>query len=301
MYDRSAARVTVLSSPYPALHNAVLAPTTIVHYASRDGTALWGYLTSPTGAGPHPLVVMPHGGPETRDSYGYSFFIQFLASHGYSVFQPNFRGSEGSGRSFVLAGRQHWGRRMQDDITDGVHALIQSGATDASHICIVGSSYGGYAALAGITLTPDLYRCGISIAGVSDLPRMLDWVHRSYNPHIGAYDYWTTLIGNPSTMGDELAAVSPARHAADVRAPLLLIHGEADPVVPIEQSNFMNEAMQHAGKSVQLVTFPNENHFWPSWPRRDLMSLMQQVQDFLDTNIGPKTTTPVAAPAAHAP
>ncbi len=294
MYDRTTAHVTILSSPYPALRNAALRPMTIVHYTSRDGTALWGYLTAPAGAGPHPLVVMPHGGPEVRDSYSYDFFVQFLASRGYSVFQPNFRGSEGSGRSFVVAGRQQWGRRMQDDITDGVQALIQTGAADASRICIVGSSYGGYAALAGVTLTPSLYRCAISIAGVSDLPRMLDWVRRTYNPRIGAYDYWTTLIGNPATMGDELTAVSPAHHASDVRAPLLLIHGEVNSVVPIEQSNIMNDAMHRAGKSVQLLTYPGENHFWPSWSGRDLVSMMQKVEDFLDQNIGPSATAPPA-------
>jgi dienelactone hydrolase len=297
MYERSAAHVTILSSPYPALRNAALRPTTIVPFRSRDGTALWGYLTSPPGAGPHALVVMPHGGPEMRDSYSYDFFVQFLASRGYSVFQPNFRGSEGSGRSFVVAGRRQWGRRMQDDITDGVHALIQTGAADASRICILGSSYGGYAALAGITLTPSLYRCAISIAGVSDLPRMLDWVRHTYNARIGAYDYWTTLIGDPATMGDELIAVSPARHAAQVRAPLLLIHGDADSVVPIEQSNMMNEAMRGSGRPVQLVTFEGEGHSWPSWAGRDLISMMQKVQDFLDQNIGP--SAPAPAPPAQ--
>jgi dipeptidyl aminopeptidase/acylaminoacyl peptidase len=239
---------------------------------------------------------MPHGGPEVRDSYSYDFFVQFLASRGYAVFQHNFRGSEGSGRSFVVAGRRQWGARMQDDITDGVHALIETGAAEASRICILGSSYGGYAALAGVTLTPDLYRCGISIAGVSDLPRMLDWVRHTYNPRIGAYDYWTTLIGDPATMGDELIAVSPARHAAAVRAPLLLIHGDADDVVPIEQSNMMNDAMHGSGRPVQFITFAGEGHFWPSWAGRDLITLMQKVQDFLDQNIGP--SAPAQAPPA---
>jgi dipeptidyl aminopeptidase/acylaminoacyl peptidase len=152
------------------LREEQLSPVETIAYSTRDGAQIWGYLTTPRGAPRSaPLIVMPHGGPESRDVYGFDTLAQFLASRGYLVFQPQFRGSGGFGRAFAELGYRQWGQRMQNDVTDGVRHLIETGRADASRICIFGASYGGYAALAGAAFTPDLYRCAVSWAGVSDL------------------------------------------------------------------------------------------------------------------------------------
>ncbi|MBK8545304.1 MAG: S9 family peptidase [Caulobacteraceae bacterium] len=281
VYDRQNDAISFLASTQPQITAQNLAPMRIVDYASRDGTRLWGYLTEPTTPGPHPLVVFPHGGPESRDSYSYDFFVQYLAWRGYAVFQPNFRGSEGSGRSFATAGYRQWGRRMQDDISDGVQDLIANGVVDRDRICIVGASYGGYAALAGVTLTPDLYRCAISIAGVSDLVEMLNHERSEEGRGSAAYSYWLQVIGDPSANRDELIAVSPARHAADVRVPVLLIHGEDDSIVPFEQSEIMRDALNSAGSNTQLIEIEDEGHIWGAWSREHRQRLLEETDRFL--------------------
>lgn len=281
VYDRQSDAISFLASTQPQLTADNLAPMRVVEYAGRDGTRLWGYLTEPKTPGPHPLVVFPHGGPESRDSYSYDFYVQYLAWRGYAVFQPNFRGSEGSGRSFATAGYRQWGRRMQDDVTDGVQHLIQSGAVDRERICIVGASYGGYAALAGVTLTPDLYRCAISIAGVSDLVEMLNHERSEEGRGSAAYSYWTQVIGDPSANRDELIAVSPARHAGNVRVPVLLIHGEDDGIVPFEQSERMRDALRSAGRETQLIEIEDEGHSWGAWSRENRQRLLEETDRFL--------------------
>lgn len=286
VYDVGARHLTLVASSQPRLRAEEMARTQVVNYQARDGAALWGYLTTPDTPGPHPLVVMPHGGPEARDSYAYSFFVQFLAWRGYAVFQPNFRGSEGSGRSFAAAGYRQWGRLMQDDITDGVRHLAASGAIDGERICIVGASYGGYAALAGAALTPDLYKCAVSIAGDSDLIAMLNAERREEGRGSWAYAYWRRLVGDPNADRDALIAVSPARQAANVRIPILLIHGEDDTVVPLEQSQIMQQALTRAGRPVQLITIDDAGHSWGSWTREDRQRLLEETDRFLAQHIG---------------
>jgi dipeptidyl aminopeptidase/acylaminoacyl peptidase len=281
VYDREADAMNFLASTQPHLTPENLAPMRVVEYAGRDGVQLWGYLTEPRTPGPHPLVVFPHGGPEARDSYSYDFYVQYLAWRGYAVFQPNFRGSEGSGRSFATAGYRQWGRRMQDDITDGVQRLINSGAVDRQRICIVGASYGGYAALAGVTLTPDLYRCAISIAGVSDLVEMLNDERSDEGRGSATYSYWVQVIGDPSANRDELIAVSPARQVQNVRVPVLLIHGEEDSIVPLEQSERMRNALREAGRETTLVEIEDEGHYWGSWSRENRRRLLEETDRFL--------------------
>ncbi|MFT3726943.1 MAG: alpha/beta fold hydrolase [Terricaulis sp.] len=295
VYDTESAQISLLGSAYPHISRQSLSPTNIVQYTGHDGTRLWGYLTGQTEGGPHPLVVFPHGGPEARDEFGYDFFAQFLASRGYLVFQPNFRGSEGSGRAFASAGHHQWGRAMQDDITDGVRRLVHAGIADAHKVCIVGGSYGGYAVLAGLSLTPDVYACGVSISGVSDLPQMLQWERSTNDQRTGLYEYFVSLIGDPSTARDELEAVSPARQVAHITAPLLLIHGTADDIVPVEQSQIMNRAMTAAGKSVQYDEIKDEGHIWAEWSSRDLTHMLSEVDAFLAQHIGP-TAPPQTAP-----
>jgi dipeptidyl aminopeptidase/acylaminoacyl peptidase len=287
VYDLAAAQLAPIGSTYPQLPRGQLSPTSIVHYTARDGTALWGYLTTPRGAaGPQPLVVLPHGGPESRDSYGFGYFEQYLVSRGYAVFQPNFRGSEGSGRSFAMAGRRQWGLRMQDDITDGVRHLIAQGAVDPARICIVGASYGGYAALAGGAFTPDLYRCVVSIAGDADLIQMLDEERQGQGRNSLGYAYWVEVTGDANADRDALIATSPARHAANFTAPVLLIHGRADYTVRVEQSETMRDALRRAGKPVEYLDFEDEGHHWAYWEPSHRQTMLETVDRFLGQHIG---------------
>ena len=232
-------------------------------YAARDGLSIPAYLTLPYGSSGKnlPMVVMPHGGPEARDSGGFDGWAQFLASRGYAVLQPQFRGSDGFGKVFRDAGHYQWGLKMQNDISDGVKNMIGTGVADASRICIVGWSYGGYAALAGMTFSPELYKCGVAGAPVSDLPKMLTWVSKRMGRDLRPNDYWVKRIGHPINDLDRLNATSPAQHAGNIRGPIMLIHGKNDTTVPFEQSEFMLEALTKAGKSGELVSIGGDDHY----------------------------------------
>ncbi len=276
LYDRAAGRVSPVADMHPSVDGAALSPTQVVTYAARDGAQLWAYVTARPGAsGPRPMIVYPHGGPEARDFYGYDSFAQFLASRGYLVLQPNFRGSAGFGRAFADAGRGQWGRLMQDDVTDAVRHMIASGAADAARICIVGASYGGYAALAGAGLTPDLYRCAVSIAGVTDLPEM---VYRASASGSATRHYLLRSIGDPGSNRAALDAVSPRHLAEQIRAPVLLIHGEEDDVVEIRQSELMQQAL---GRQTRLIRLPDEGHYWDDWSREHRLEVYREVDRFL--------------------
>lgn len=282
-YEPSSARLEPLARVFPSIDFEALSPTEVVPYTSRDGTPLWAYVTSRPGLTRAPMIVMPHGGPEARDYYGYDAFAQFLASRGYVVVQPNFRGGDGFGRSFADAGRQQWGLRMQDDVTDAVQHMIATGSVDPQRICIVGASYGGYAALTGVALTPDLYKCAISIAGVSDLRLMLR-AERASGARSMNYQYWLRSIGNDR---DQLASVS-ARFLVDrITAPVLLLHGDADDTVLIDQSQVMERAMRGAGKSVRFVSLEGENHYWNDWSRESRLVLFRETEAFLAQHLGP--------------
>jgi len=202
-----------------------------------------------------PTIVMPHGGPTARDVWGWNAEAQFLASRGFAVFQPNYRGSTGFGREHERKGYRQWGLSMQDDISDGVAWLVEQGIADPQRIGIYGASYGGYAALQGLVKTPELYRAGASFAGVSD---MIEWLDEIDQYHFS--DFNRPVHGDRSDDRDQLEATSPARHAARVRAPVLLAHGEADPIVGVEQSRAMEDALEDAGKSVEAYYYPDEGH-----------------------------------------
>src|SRR4029077_2261187 len=164
--------IEIIGVAQKALVDVARPRSTVISYLARDGKELSGYLTAPAGSDPQgklPLVLLPHGGPEARDSLEFNPWVQFLVARGYAVFQPNFRGSDGFGRKFAESGYGEWGRKMQDDLTDAVKALVNLGTVDPARVCIVGASYGGYAALAGAALTPDVYKCAVSISGISDL------------------------------------------------------------------------------------------------------------------------------------
>lgn len=261
--DTTSGEISEIGKAYPALTAADVGSSKYFTYSARDGLAIPAYLTLPNGSLGKglPLVVMPHGGPEARDVGGYDQWAQFLASRGYAVLQPQFRGSDGYGKAFRDAGRLQWGLKMQDDITDGVKHLVSTGVADASRVCIVGWSYGGYATLAGMTITPEVYRCGVAGAGVSDLPKMLAWESKNYGRDLRDEDYWVRVIGHPLRDSDKLEAASPARLVDRIRGPILMIHGKDDTVVPLEQSEIMLEAMKKANKNGQLVVVGGDDHW----------------------------------------
>lgn len=288
VYDRNAANVRSLAEVFPDAPIAALSPTTVVEYASRDGQPLWAYVTAQEGApGPRPTVIFPHGGPEARDYHEYDAYVQFLASRGYVVVQPNFRGGDGFGRAFADAGRGQWGLRMQQDVEDATRHVIDAGITDPQRVCIVGASYGGYAALAGATLTPDLYRCAISISGVSDLVEVLRQERRSNGTLSLSYHYWLRSIGDPSANRDALHATSPALLADRVTAPVLLIHGTEDEVVVARQSELMQRALERAGKPVRFVELEGAGHTWYAWTVEQRTTLFTETESFLAQHIGP--------------
>jgi dipeptidyl aminopeptidase/acylaminoacyl peptidase len=234
-------------------------------------------LTLPNGSAGQrlPLVVMPHGGPEARDSATFDSWAQFLASRGYAVLQPQYRGSAGFGLRHRNAGRRQWGLLVQDDISDGVMHLIKTGVADPARVCIVGWSFGGYATMAGLAFSPDLYKCGVAGAGVSDLIAMLEYEAKYTGQWLGDNDYWTWLIGSPGADRARLIATSPAQHAAKFKAPLLLVHGKDDTVVPKSQSDLMADSLKAAGRPYEYVVLEGEDHHLsnPSTSKRFLQEL----------------------------
>jgi dipeptidyl aminopeptidase/acylaminoacyl peptidase len=231
-----------------------------------------------------PLVVLVHGGPTARDDFEFDWWASFLASRGYAVLQPNFRGSSGYGAAWEEAGYREWGRLMQTDVEDGALVLGRNGIADPERICIVGGSYGGFAALAGAALTPERYACAAAIAGVSDLPMMLSNVAIAIGSQSMPSDWWGMLIGDRREDGAALRAVSPAHQAANVRAPVLLIHGANDTVVPIAQSRRMADALRSAGKDVRLVEYPGEDHWLSDATTR--IAMLRELETFLAAHLG---------------
>jgi len=259
--DVDARRAKWIGAQYSGLGPNDISPQQKIRYKAADGLELTGYLTLPRGkpAKDLPLVVFPHGGPASRDTPGFDWWAQGMASRGYAVLQVNFRGSDGLGADLLEAGYGQWGRKMQTDLSDGVRHLASQGIIDPKRVCIVGGSYGGYAALAGATIDRGVYRCAVSVAGVSDLKRQV-----SYSRNRGGrstYRYWTRFMGAEDLGDAVLTAYSPAAQAAKAEAPVLLIHGKDDTVVPLEQSRVMAEALKKAGKPYELIVQPGADHW----------------------------------------
>ena len=284
--DRTTHQAAELDSSNPGLTLADLGEMKPYPYKARDGLDIHAYLTLPPGSAGKglPLVVMPHGGPDDRDMLTFDWQAQYFANRGYAVFQPNFRGSSGYGHKFTEAGLQQWGLKMQDDITDGVKKLIADGTVDPKRICIVGGSYGGYAALAGATFTPDLYACAVSFAGVSDLPILLRSDIDEAGKDSKTASFWSSRIGSLDNDSEVLRATSPARHADQVKCPILLMHGEGDTTVRIKQSELEYDALKSAGKDVQFIRFPGEDHYFTFADTR--IRFLSEVEKFLAAHIG---------------
>jgi dipeptidyl aminopeptidase/acylaminoacyl peptidase len=300
LYDSTAHTLNLVFGSRPEINPSLLPTQRVVHYTTSDGQQQWGYLMIPPGvrdARNLPLVVMPHGGPEARDDWGDVIAMPF-ATQGYAVFQPNFRGGGGFGRRFVEAGWREYGQRMQDDVSDGVKALIQQGIVDAHRICIWGWSYGGYVAETASFENTDLYKCAVAGAGISDQVAMLRW-ERDGEPRndvqasggggsqTTSFKYWSDSMGDINRDAAMMNAHSAAQNADRVGMPLLLIHGDEDFTVPYEQSEIMQRAMQHAGKPIRLVTLSGANHYYTPDAGEAWRTAFTESLNFIQQNIGP--------------
>lgn len=285
VFDRAENQLKGLPHQYPELDGVELGQTFVTEYAARDGLTIPAYVTLPPGmrslddAKALPFVVYPHGGPASRDFLRFSFSVQFLVAQGYGVLQMNFRGSEGYGKAFEEAGRREWGQAMQDDITDGAHWLIDTGAADPDKLAILGGSYGGYAALMGAVKTPDLYQCAVSFAGVSDLPELL----RLARQYVGG-SYSTRFIGDLWKDRKMLAENSPALQADKITVPVLLMHGDEDTVVDIDQSERMARALRKHGKQFEYHVFKDGDHHLSLYENR--LQFLTAVERFLHRCLG---------------
>jgi dipeptidyl aminopeptidase/acylaminoacyl peptidase len=267
-----------IGDTYPYIPDESVAPIKSIVYRARDGLQIHGYLTMPLGKvdGPIPFVVLPHGGPYSRDYKEFDYIAQMIASRGYGVLQPNFRGSTGYGGAFLEAGFREWGRKMQDDVTDATKWLIDQKLADPSRICIFGWSYGGYAALMGAIREPTLYRCAASMAGVTDLKHI--------QPNSGRM---LSGVAVPVLNGDRslIAENSPAKNADKIMIPILLAHGEQDLNVSVEDSTEMEAALKSAGKKVDSIYFGGDDHFL--FLEGDRIAFLKKLDSFLRENLGP--------------
>jgi dipeptidyl aminopeptidase/acylaminoacyl peptidase len=281
--NRAANEMSFMANAYPALTGVKLAGKRRATIKARDGLNLDAWLTRPVGSGnaPLPLVLLPHGGPASRDDDDFDSWAELLANRGYTVLQVNFRGSDGYGRQFKEAGLQRWGLEMQDDLTDAVQWAIAQRIADPKRICIVGGSYGGYAALMGLVKTPELYRCAVSFAGVTDLPDLIAF-ERDYR---GGDEAAERQFGSAWRDRDRLRSTSPARQAERVQAPVLLVHGDADRVVPVEQSRDMAKALRRAGKPVRYIEQEGGDHQLSRNTQR--VEFFKAMEAFLDEQLKP--------------
>jgi len=268
---------------YPELAGQELGQRELLHYAARDGLSIPAYLTLPPGrpAEKLPLVVLPHGGPSARDEAGFDWWSQFLATRGYAVLQPQFRGSTGFGVALEAAGTRNWGKAMQEDLLDGIDELARRGVVDPARVCVVGASYGGFAALAGVTLAPDRFACAVSVNGVTDLGDMYTYIRNRSGDESDALAEWERLVGTPFT--EDALKVSPAKNAQNLRAPVLLIHGKQDTVVPYGQAEIMARAFKQAGKPYELITLENEDHWLSTAGAR--LKVLQAIDKFLAAHL----------------
>ncbi len=283
LYDRKDNSMSKLAELSPWLKEEHMAPMRAIKFKSRDGVDIHGYLTIPAGVEPKnlPLVVIPHGGPSARDVWGFNSTAQFLANRGAAVLFVNFRGSTGYGKAFWQAGFKQWGRRMQDDVTDGVKWAVERGIADAKRLAIFGGSYGGYAALAGATFTPDLYACAISYVGPSNLFTLLETIPPYWEP-FREMEY--EEIGDPVKDKELLEAVSPVFHAENIKIPLFVAQGANDPRVKKAESDQIVEAVRKAGKDVVYMVKDNEGHGFHNEENR--FDFYHTMEEFFKKHLG---------------
>lgn len=259
IFDTKKDEIKKLSDVSPWLDENEMAEMKPIQYTSRDGLTIHGYLTLPKDVPAEnlPVVVNPHGGPWARDTWGFNPEVQFLANRGFAVLQVNFRGSTGYGKEFWQSSFKQWGLKMQDDITDGVLWLIDEGIANPNQIGIYGGSYGGYATLAGLTFTPDLYAAGVDYVGVSNLFTFLETIPPYWEP---MKEMMYEMVGNPKSDSAQFVATSPVFHADKITAPLFIAQGKNDPRVKQSESDQMVEAMRKRGIEVEYMVKDNEGH-----------------------------------------
>jgi len=293
LFDRDTKKLTYQYSVFDKLPRAALAEEKPISYKSSDGLVIPAYLTLPVGVAPKnlPLIAFPHGGPWGRDSWGYSSIAQFLANRGYAVLQPNFRASTGYGKKFLNAGNNEWGQKMQDDITWGVKHLVDQGIADPKRVGIMGGSYGGYATLAGVAFTPDVYAAAVSIVGPSNLLTLLN----SIPP------YWESIrtifnerMGNPNTEAGkaQLVRQSPLNSANRIKTPLLVVQGANDPRVNKAESEQIVVALRDRGFPVEYMLAPDEGHGFAR-PINNL-ALFTEAEKFLAKHLGGRSQESVS-------
>ncbi len=275
-YDIENDDLTLLADLNPWLNPDHMSNMKSISYTSRDGLKINGYLTIPKGSNGKnlPVVVNPHGGPWARDRWGFNPEIQYLANNGYAVFQMNFRGSTGYGRDFWEKSFKQWGKTMQDDITDGVEWLINEGIADPERIAIYGASYGGYATLAGLTFTPDLYACGVDYVGVSSLFTFME----SMPPYWELYrEIMYEMVGHPENDKELLASSSPLLHVDKIKVPLFIAQGANDPRVKKSESDQIVNALKEKGIDVPYMVKDDEGHgFYNEKNRFDFYKAMSE-------------------------
>ncbi|MDO6446644.1 prolyl oligopeptidase family serine peptidase [Colwellia sp. 1_MG-2023] len=256
-------------------------------FKARDGLTIPTLLTIPNSAvnskEKMSAILMPHGGPESYDRKTFHWMAQYFANRGHLVIQPQFRGSSGFGAKHTLKGRGEWGKKMQDDLTDAVNKLVDMGEVDPNKVCIVGSSYGGYAALAGATFTPQLYKCVVAINGVGDINDMLDEEKQSHGEDSAALAYWKEVTAKNKITHEFLASISPAKHADKVQAPTFIIYGTRDDVVDPEQSENMYDALKDAGKKVERLELVGVGHHFKTKETR--LKVLTAIDKFVSKHI----------------
>lgn len=292
--DTKTGELSGLTTSRPEIKAEAIGEVNTIEYQARDGLTIPAVLTWPAGVAADarqnlPLILMPHGGPRSYDKVQFDWMAQYFANRGYLVLQPNFRGSSGFGDAFMFAGNGEWGGKMQDDLTDGLKALIDAGFADPDRACIIGGSYGGYAALAGGAFTPDLYKCVVAIAPVTDLRQMLIDERKDHGRSHYLLDYWKEMIGDIKVDRAKMEAVSPLNFPEAFQAPVLLIHGKDDTVVDYRHSVRMEKALSKAGKRVELKIIKDDGHSLLDSENR--LSALQAMSDFVDTAIGESATS----------
>jgi len=268
LYDANAHEVKRLATTYRDIPEVVEFET--IHYDSSDGHSITAYMSRPDGKGPFPTIVFPHGGPNARDYPRFDYWTQFFVSRGYAVIKPNFRGSVGYGAEHLAAGFQEWGLKMQDDVMDALDWMIGSGITDPERVCMVGGSYGGYVALVAAYKTPERLRCAVSFAGVTDLVDL--------KQHIALFDLGELSLARIQT-GKSVKENSPLHQVDRIGVPLLIVHGNVDRSVMIEQSRTFVQALEKAGKPHKYIEQMDGDHFLSNQSHR--LEFFEEMDSFL--------------------
>jgi len=297
IYDTKGNALERFQSTRKEIDPAFMPSKIVFDYTAADGTEMWGYLWLPPGATKDtrnlPMIVLPHGGPESRDTWGGDPMAGYWSANGYAVFQPHFRGGSGTGRKWVEAGHGQWGQLIQEDINDGTRAVVASGIADGNRVCVAGWSHGGYVAFTASFRDTDVYKCSLAGAGVSDLRAMLQWVRKEQGgTQSVSYKYWNEAIGDYSSDASKLDRYSANQNVAKVGMPLMIVHGELDVTVPVEQSQMMVASMKKAGKPYEYIELKGMDHYLRRDQGDDWTVVLTRGKAFFEQHIGPGWKAP---------